>query len=75
MHYISHDLRAPLRGIDGYSRALMEDYDTRLDEMGKAYLQYIFESSARLNQLIDGLLNWKSSCAWKPVARLPPKAS
>ena len=58
LHYISHDLRAPLRGIDGYSRALMEDYDTRLDEMGKAYLQYIFESSARLNQLIDGLLKY-----------------
>jgi light-regulated signal transduction histidine kinase (bacteriophytochrome) len=58
LHYISHDLRAPLRGIDGYSRALMEDYDTRLDEMGKAYLQYIFESSSRLNQLIDGLLKY-----------------
>lgn len=58
LHYISHDLRAPLRGIDGYSRALMEDYDSRLDEMGKAYLQYIFESSSRLNQLIDGLLKY-----------------
>jgi light-regulated signal transduction histidine kinase (bacteriophytochrome) len=58
LHYISHDLRAPLRGIDGYSRALMEEYDARLDEMGKAYLQYIFESSSRLNQLIDGLLRY-----------------
>jgi light-regulated signal transduction histidine kinase (bacteriophytochrome) len=58
LHYISHDLRAPLRGIDGYSRALLEDYDARLDEVGKAYLQYIFESSARLNQLIEGLLRY-----------------
>jgi|GEM_PF-2457484 len=58
LHYISHDLRAPLRGIDGYSHALLEDYDARLDEMGKAYLQYICESSARLNQLIEGLLRY-----------------
>jgi light-regulated signal transduction histidine kinase (bacteriophytochrome) len=58
LHYISHDLRAPLRGIDGYSRALLEDYDARLDEMGKAYLQYICDSSSRLNQLIEGLLKY-----------------
>jgi light-regulated signal transduction histidine kinase (bacteriophytochrome) len=58
LHYISHDLRAPLRGIDGYSRALMEDYDAQLDVMGKAYLQYICESSSRLNQLIEGLLKY-----------------
>ena len=58
LHYISHDLRAPLRGIDGYSRALLEDYDARLDEVGKAYLQYICESSSRLNQLIEGLLRY-----------------
>ena len=58
LHYISHDLRAPLRGIDGYSRALLDEYDARLDEMGKAYLQYICESSSRLNQLIEGLLKY-----------------
>ncbi len=58
LHYISHDLRAPLRGIDGYSRALLDDYEPHLDEMGKAYLQYICESSSRLNQLIEGLLKY-----------------
>jgi light-regulated signal transduction histidine kinase (bacteriophytochrome) len=58
LHYISHDLRAPLRGIDGYSRALLDEYDASLDEMGKAYLQFICESSARLNQLIEGLLRF-----------------
>ena len=58
LHFISHDLRAPLRGIDGYSRALLEDYNTQLDQMGKAYLQYICESSSRLNQLIEGLLKY-----------------
>jgi light-regulated signal transduction histidine kinase (bacteriophytochrome) len=58
LHYISHDLRAPLRGIDGYSRALLDEYDAHLDEMGKAYLQYICDSSSRLNQLIEGLLKY-----------------
>jgi light-regulated signal transduction histidine kinase (bacteriophytochrome) len=58
LHYISHDLRAPLRGIDGYSRALLEDYNSKLDQIGKAYLQYICESSAHLNQLIEGLLRY-----------------
>lgn len=56
LYHISHDLRAPLRGIDGYSQALLEDYGERLDEMGKAYLLYIRESSARLSQIIDGIL-------------------
>jgi light-regulated signal transduction histidine kinase (bacteriophytochrome) len=58
LHYISHDLRAPLRGIDGYCRALLEDYNSKLDQIGKAYLQYICESSAHLNQLIEGLLRY-----------------
>jgi light-regulated signal transduction histidine kinase (bacteriophytochrome) len=58
LHYISHDLRAPLRGIDGYGRALIEDYEDKLDEVGRAYLQYISESSSRLNQLIEGLLKY-----------------
>ena len=58
LHYISHDLRAPLRGIDGYSQALLDEYNANLDEMGKAYLQFICESSSHLNQLIEGLLRY-----------------
>ncbi|MBN1146564.1 MAG: PAS domain S-box protein, partial [Anaerolineales bacterium] len=53
---VSHDLRAPLRAIDGYSQALLEDYGATLNDMGKAYLQYICESSQHMSQLIDALL-------------------
>jgi PAS domain S-box-containing protein len=53
---VSHDLRAPLRAIDGYSQALLEDYESVLDEMGKAYLQYVRQSSHQMSGLIDDLL-------------------
>jgi len=53
---VSHDLRAPLRGMDGYSQALLEDYSSLLDELGKAYLQYIREASHHMSNLIDDLL-------------------
>jgi light-regulated signal transduction histidine kinase (bacteriophytochrome) len=56
LHFLSHDLRAPLRGIDGYSQALIEDYREILDPMGRAYLEYIRDSSRRLSDIIDGLL-------------------
>jgi light-regulated signal transduction histidine kinase (bacteriophytochrome) len=54
--FISHDLRAPLRGIDGYSKALMEDYHEKLDPVGMAYLQFIFEASHHASSLIDKLI-------------------
>jgi light-regulated signal transduction histidine kinase (bacteriophytochrome) len=54
--FISHDLRAPLRGIDGYSKALLEDYSGRLDAVGVAYLQFIFEASRQAAGLIEKLI-------------------
>ena len=54
--FLSHDLRAPLRGIDGYSTALMEDYSEKLDPMGMAYLQYIAEAGRQTAYLIDRLI-------------------
>lgn len=54
---VSHDLRAPLRGIDGFSHALLKDYGSVLDETGKEYLKLVRESSQRMAQLIDDLLN------------------
>lgn len=54
---VSHDLRAPLRGIDGFSKALLEDYSDKLDAQGKNYLQRVCAASRHMGQLIDDLLN------------------
>ncbi len=53
---VSHDLRAPLRSIDGFSQALLEEYTDRLDDQGKDYLHRISAASQRMGQLIDDLL-------------------
>jgi len=53
---VSHDLRAPLRGIDGFSRALLEDYSDKLDDTGKDYLNRVSAATLRMSQLIDDLL-------------------
>lgn len=54
---VSHDLRAPLRGIDGFSQALAEDYSTELDETANGYLKRIRAGAARMGELIDDLLD------------------
>ncbi|MFB2839063.1 PAS domain S-box protein [Floridanema evergladense] len=53
---VSHDLRAPLRGIDGFSKVLLERYGDRLDEKGKHYLERIRAGSQRMGELIENLL-------------------
>jgi PAS domain S-box-containing protein len=53
---VSHDLRAPLRGIDGFSQALVEDYADKLDDQGKGYLQRVRAASQRMAELIDDML-------------------
>ncbi len=53
---ISHDLRAPLRSINGFSHALLEDCQDRLDEQGKDYLQRVCSAVQRMGELIDDLL-------------------
>ena len=53
---VSHDLRAPLRSIDGFSLALLEDYAEKLDDGGREYLRFIRESAQHMAQLIDDLL-------------------
>jgi PAS domain S-box-containing protein len=53
---VSHDLKAPLRGIDGYSRLLLEDYLDRLDEDGRSFLHNIRVAADQMSQLIDDLL-------------------
>lgn len=54
---VSHDLRAPLRAIGGFTKAVIEDYQTVLDETGKDYLQRVCAATERMNQLIDDLLS------------------
>jgi PAS domain S-box-containing protein len=53
---VAHDLRAPLRAIDGFSQSLFEDYGDRLDEEGHRYLQRVREQAQRMAMLIDDLL-------------------
>ena len=53
---VSHDLRAPLRGIDGFSQALLEDYGSRLDDTGRDYLNRVRRGAQRMGSLIDDLL-------------------
>ena len=54
---VSHDLQAPLRTIDGFDLALLEDYSEALDEAGKRHLQRVRTASYRMSQLIDDLLS------------------
>ncbi|HSJ89177.1 MAG TPA: PAS domain S-box protein [Anaerolineales bacterium] len=54
---VSHDLRAPLRTIDGFSLAILEDYGDQLDDEGRNYLMRIRTAAQRMAQLIDDLLN------------------
>jgi light-regulated signal transduction histidine kinase (bacteriophytochrome) len=54
---VSHDLRSPLRSIDGFSQALLEDYEEKLDEEGKDYLRRVRASTQRMGELIDDMLN------------------
>lgn len=57
---ISHDLQEPLRGIQGFAEALLEDYGDRLDSLGQDYLQRIDGAAARLNRMIRDLLEYSA---------------
>jgi len=54
---VSHDLRAPLRSIDGFSQILLEDYIDKLDDAGKLYLKRVISNTHHMADLIDDLLN------------------
>ena len=55
---VSHDLRAPLRAINGYSQILLEDYENKLDEEGKKLLSRVVFNANKMGQLIDDLLEF-----------------
>jgi light-regulated signal transduction histidine kinase (bacteriophytochrome) len=53
---IAHDLRAPLRSIDGFARALSEDCGEKLDEEGRQYLKHVLDATKRMSEMLEGLL-------------------
>jgi light-regulated signal transduction histidine kinase (bacteriophytochrome) len=53
---VSHDLRAPLRTIDGFSQVLLEDYADKLDDLGKNYLKRVRSATQRMGHLIDDMI-------------------
>ena len=54
---VSHDLRAPLRSLHGFSQALLDDYGTVIDDVGRGYLDRLQVNVKRMGQMIDDLLN------------------
>ncbi len=58
---VSHDLRTPLRAIDGFSHILLEDYTDKLDDEGKRLLKVVRDNTSRMGQLIDDILKFSRS--------------
>jgi signal transduction histidine kinase len=74
-HTVSHDLKAPLRGMAGFAQALEEDYAERLDDQGREFLARIRAASERMADLIDDLLQYsriqQRTIERRPVALKP----
>ena len=72
---VSHDLKAPLRGIDGYSQLLEEEYGSRLDDDGRLFVQRVRQGVRQMGELINDLLEYsrmeRRDMAQAPVALAP----
>jgi signal transduction histidine kinase len=71
---VSHDLRAPLRVVEGFARILKEDYGRLLDRIGNDHLDRIQGAAARMNGMIEALLSL-SQLTTRPLARQPVQLS
>jgi signal transduction histidine kinase len=71
---VSHDLRAPLRVVEGFARILKEDYGARLDRVGNDHLDRVMSAAARMNSMIDALLSL-SQLSTRPLAHQPVNLS
>lgn len=71
---VSHDLRAPLRVVEGFARILKEDYGSRLDRVGNDHLDRVMSAAARMNCMIDALLSL-SQLTTRPLASQPVNLS
>ena len=58
LHVISHDMRAPLRGIQGFAGALHEDYAEKLDATGADYVRRICSGARRMDKMLDGVVRF-----------------
>lgn len=67
---VSHDLRAPIRVVEGFTRIVKEDYGRLLDRVGNDHLDRVLGAAARMNNMIDALLAL-SKLASQPLARQP----
>ncbi|ALT76590.1 hypothetical protein AT984_04680 [Paucibacter sp. KCTC 42545] len=71
---VSHDLRAPLRVVEGFARILKEDYGRLLDRIGNDHLDRVMGAASRMNSMIDSLLSL-SQLSSQPLARQPVNLS
>lgn len=73
---VSHDLRAPLHSIQGFARALVDDYGDVLDDMGRGFLERIEGGAERMNELIEALLDLSRlsrlelACEWIDISAM-----
>ncbi|MBG6081673.1 signal transduction histidine kinase [Rubrivivax gelatinosus] len=71
---VSHDLRAPIRVVEGFTRILKEDYGRQLDRLGNEHLDRVLGAAARMNHMIDSMLAL-AKLSQQPLARQPVNLS
>lgn len=71
---VSHDLRAPVRVVEGFTRILKEDYGRQIDRIGNDHLDRVLAAAARMNAMIDAMLSI-ARLSSQPIARQPVNLS